>query len=1135
MSGNDNPRTGCDVFVERAKSESPQLTISIHDYPSSRSPENHATSSSSTQNSSQQFSTQRLEQSEHIPSPLSLTRPGNETPARHHSTNTRQSSVNSSSHRGYHILRSTQQERPSQIDPIETDNGLSQEQCITNDKLRSKLGPSRSTSLNGVQSPHPNSHDDRGNARSRHVSTDGTSRLRLTSTACNQVPNPDVVPSSISFVEDLEAPPNEPPYDSPSRLPTLWRPHGETLEERSGRSVPDNVDLNRDGVLHPRKGGKPKDHDLESNSASTVNQESLDFGHSTIPEKIHVSGRVLENDIQPQMISAITMPDTIAYPQGSTLEHVNEDQMLLPEKAAPAHTQDNAPAARNRRDVSKENGRKSLGLETHANNMETAKRVPDERRASAAHLARIRASTTQKETESISEPTDMPVSAVARPEEKEIAEQVFDCSKDKRQEREEPSQNQERQAATSAKKRKLEAAKVTKVTAPLDLLEPYIAEEPRFLKPETTREGKHLRHAHADDDNNSREQCAEEPKITKDLEIDAPEKLKAEEEAKRLADAIARTVAATKKRQQTPSSARPKRSASKQAKETPALDAGVQRLRESSAATNQPSSSPSIRKESFAQPRSMTPLFPSSCIKPSKGALRTSESSSTRRSVSFNDDPVAPPALLAPAVLTSGGLRGGKSKDAAEKAGKTKSSAKGDQSKSNASQSRDPENAPFTRNNTDELSESKPQPQTLAKSKTPSKDRQLKPKTQTKLNVTRDVKLKGRAQEPARPQKVPKQQEIVISSDNEDSASTFYSDEDEEARSAKAGPSKKRKLTNTKKSADTIPDSKPETVQQPNVAPPETEAVPPRPSSDSKAANDEVMSKARTPEPSRSRSPAQYMSKSRSSSAETESGSDPATEAESKLQSASESGSQYDTDSASDDESTSGSDVAESEISTKLSEKSSRSSRSEEVIKKSKSTTPIQTSKVTTPAKSSNGTLRRPSRATLSRTHSHSISPEPDDEKQMAHETSQQLQREHRESIQASQASQASAKAAKPPDKKQPTPAPKPANSRFPSLTGLRGRASKMGNTTTTTTTAQAATPPLASKKRPVAPKIEEATSSGSSDSEDENSDSDDDENTHQTNQSTQNNSQMTPRSAGRPIRGIREIMNRRFYNLFLF
>lgn len=1136
--------------MERAKSESPELTVSVHDYPSSRSPENQATSASSAQNSSQQVSTQPIDQSEHIASSLPLTRRRNETPARHHSPNTRQSSINPSSHRGYHILRSTQQERPSQVDPIETDDGLSQEKHVTNDTLRSKLGLSRSTSLNGGQSPRHNSHDDRGTARSRHVSTDGTSRLRLASTTLNQVPNPDVVPVSTS-VEDLEAPPNEPPYESPSRLPTPRRPRGEVLGERSRHSVPENVDLNRDGVLHPREGGKPKDHDLESNAASTVNQQSLNADHSTIPEKIHVSGRVLGhplNDEQPETVSTITVPDTIACSQGSTLEHVNEDQTLRREMAAPAHTQNIVPVVGKRKDVSKKAASKSQGPETQVNNKESAKRVADEERASAAPLAKIQASTTRKENASISKGdplTDIAATAVARPEDKKISAHESDHSTDKRQEREESSQDQEREAATTAKGRKAQAGKAT---APLDPLEPYAPEEPQFLKPKTTREGKVSRHAQADDSGNSTEQRPEESKITKDPETDAAEKLKAEEEAKRLADAIARTVAATRRRPQTPSSARQKRSASKQVNETPALDAGVQRLREASAITNQPSSSPSIRKESAGQPRSMTPLFPSSCMKPSKGALRTSESSSTRRSVSFNDDPIAPPGLLAPAILTSGGPRGGKAISA----------AKADQSKPKASQLKDSDNAPATRNITTKVNDSKPQPHDLATSKTPSEDRQLKPKIQTKLNVTRDVKLKGRAQETARPQKTSKEQEIVISSDSEDSASTFYSDEDGEARSAKAGPSKKRKLSNTKDPADTIPDSEPETVQQPNVPPPKTEAILPRPSDDPEAVKDEVINKARAPEPSRSRSPAQYMSKSRSASAETESGSEPPTEPESKLQSASESGSQFDTESASDDESISGSDVAESEISTKLSEKSSRSSRSGEAVKKATSTTPVQASNRNTPAKSSvkssltsistsckrdeplnmrqstdksersmsNGTLRRPSKATLSRTQSRSVSSDPDDdEKQMAHETSQQLRREHRESIQASQEN---AKPAKQAEKKQPTPAPKPTNSRFPSLTGLRGRALKAENNTTT----QAAKPSLASKSgsQPVASQVEEPMSSGSSGSEDESSESDDETN-HQEGQSTQN-SQVTPKSQGRPIRGIREIMNSRF-NIF--
>lgn len=70
-----------------------------------------------------------------------------------------------------------------------------------------------------------------------------------------------------------------------------------------------------------------------------------------------------------------------------------------------------------------------------------------------------------------------------------------------------------------------------------------------------------------------------------------------------------------------------------------------------------------------------------------------------------------------------------------------------------------------------------------------------KEKIESKLMVQRDVKLKGRVIDPPVPPKAPAPKEIVISSDSEYSVSSFYSGDDVETRSARPGPSKRRKLT----------------------------------------------------------------------------------------------------------------------------------------------------------------------------------------------------------------------------------------------------------------------------------------------------------------------------------------------------
>lgn len=66
-------------------------------------------------------------------------------------------------------------------------------------------------------------------------------------------------------------------------------------------------------------------------------------------------------------------------------------------------------------------------------------------------------------------------------------------------------------------------------------------------------------------------------------------------------------------------------------------------------------------------------------------------------------------------------------------------------------------------------------------------------KTQTKLNISRDVKGKGRLDDPPIYSKVESQEPIILSSEDEESASSFYSDDEIHRERVKAGPSRKRK------------------------------------------------------------------------------------------------------------------------------------------------------------------------------------------------------------------------------------------------------------------------------------------------------------------------------------------------------
>ena len=90
------------------------------------------------------------------------------------------------------------------------------------------------------------------------------------------------------------------------------------------------------------------------------------------------------------------------------------------------------------------------------------------------------------------------------------------------------------------------------------------------------------------------------------------------------------------------------------------------------------------------------------------------------------------------------------------------------------------------------------------KSRDPPKKTSTNIKKQTKLNVKRDVKQKGRVIDPPSPPKPAVEEALVLSSDTEDSVSTYYSDADDDVQeigSTKAGPSSKKKTKSDAKVA----------------------------------------------------------------------------------------------------------------------------------------------------------------------------------------------------------------------------------------------------------------------------------------------------------------------------------------------
>ena len=605
------------------------------------------------------------------------------------------------------------------------------------------------------------------------------------------------------------------------------------------------------------------------------------------------------------------------------------------------------------------------------------------------------------------------------------------------------------------------------------------------------------------------------------------EKRVAEEKAKRQADAVEYFLAKDSRRQGTPSStksSKQKSSNSKLATESLVTDASVQRLRKPTVANSERSSSPSVKSDSAGKRRSMTPLFPS-LIRPTKSALRTS-SSSTRRSVSFNDDPIAPPGLLSTASskLPRSKLRN--TNDALEPVAESKDS-KSHSPRSQVSHSK-PSNEPTPVKK--KLPASEPTSRTIVgrKAATPGQ----KPKVQSKLTITRDVKLKGRAEGPAEPPTPLKHKEDVISSDSENSASTFYSDEEDQPRSAKAGPSKKRKLTRATKPAAAASTIELDKQQQPLVAMPRVEGKPSvtskevttvslgegtmqrssSPSHHPITPNDGADNDIASRETSTSRSPAQYVSKASSVSSSSRSDSRSFVVSRGDDGSESESGSEYETGSDSEDDSES---VAESGSSSGSSAKppTSRPDRK-------------NPTSVVSEAKSSEKLLNRRSQS-RSVSNSSLVHSKDEDEEQIAKEINHQLQ-EYRQSIQMAPP--------KPPEKSVPRtgkPITSPAlvkkstNSRFPSLTGLRDKVSESGVSAVTTTPLPTA--PASSKVGSKAAGQKQTTkkdevSSSSSESEDSSSSSDD-----QDDGLSQKSVPKTPTPQSGPIKGLRSLVKRMF------
>ena len=1131
----DDHRAAPSLNVQRPKSESPELSMSIHEYPSSQAPEEHATFVSLTPNSSQislNQAHQKLGKNA-----ISQTLPNSEKSlqARLPSPHTGSSITHPSSHRDYHIFRSVAQQRPSQTDPIETDDSLSQEQMPGDRLTKRHLGhslPVAAIALDRAQTRTPNdSTSDQSNVQSTRLGDSSNLGTEQSAGARAQSSGPYAIHGAAPSKQLSKPPPEKTILDLQGHLPTLTA-RGEIPRDQSVQlpllernAAPDSQDLS------PSIGSTSFNDIRASKSVGT--------GHCS-------------REFQTETTTDLTATEaTSSVQKPAATKSILDQKSHMDENPTPQLQVVNAPMY-----ISQTRGDMGASRKTQLKPIPGLLAKPTtaaDGDAQSAHelMTSVKPSRNQdgdvrlknpeqatQENQHISHtevpPSDGGANAVHG---ENTADSMTESGRS-------TSQNKARPAVVDTPKKTSRATQKAVSTGSLDCKAP---QESSVTK--TGKSGRKTapRFEHAKGSEDTSETGI--GKVVVKTDRSAEEKRKAEDKAKREADAIARFIAKEDRRSWTPSSkSTPKRKMcdSNQASQSFTTPASVQGIRQTSSVGTQQFSSPYVGNESLAK-RSMTPLFPSassSLVRPAKSALRKSQSS-TPRSVSFNDDPVAPPGPLKTTTskwvepkIESRSAASGTVKDSKTISKKAIAKSK--------SPMIDVKKATPVKKDLN-ASSSKLGPQVVKQAASTVVTGLPKPKTQTKLTITRDVKLKGRADGPPKsPTPALEKEDTAFDSGN--SASTFYSDEENLPRSAKAGPSKKRKLAHAMKPTASSLDIRSEEEQQPHTTLSKAEVHPSVPStknvhvsyqngtvqhpnhsaskptpqakSSSPSASDQKstivgVTQVDSREASRSRSPAQYMS--RASRASSDSASDAGPRAGSRSADESESGSQYETGSDSEDASESDSDSAETDslVDSKGGTSLSNGAKNEDL----KSSKPQSE----TYNKLSNGKPLSASSRSVSQSRT-----DEEDKEELARKLDQQLQRDAHHSMKPSQqesAVQLAAKAGKP----APTSIVEPGVSRYPSLTGLRKKEAKTDDSAGATATQSLKTPLLSGiPSKPVnylQTQTTDDTSSSSSESEDETSSSDD-------SQSISNGQpSQTTKPQHRPIPGMKGILKRMFFD----
>ncbi|KAL8788851.1 MAG: hypothetical protein Q9195_007114 [Heterodermia aff. obscurata] len=1129
----DNHRATPRLNTERAKSESPELSMSIHAYPSSQPPQEHATFVSSTANSSQISLSQTHQQPGTNAMTQTLPDSENSLQARRPSPHTGSSITHPSSHRGYHILRSVGQQRPSQTDPIETDDSLSQEQ-IPRDRLAKRHpGPSlpvTSITLDRAQLRSPNDGtSDLRNAQSTELRDSSNLRTEQSVGARAQSSGPSAIRGATSSRQLSKPPPatsaldlqvhhptitarREPSPDQLAHVPLLERNDAQKSQDLSldiGSAFSNDISASKAFATehYPRDLQPKTTADLSVTEATSSLQTPL-VRKSILDQTSHV------DEIPTPQLQMAKVPMNISQTKGGT--EVNRKTQLkpIPGPSAKPTTVANGDARFDHELIASVKPSKKQADDAKLQKPEQA--TQEDQQISHTEVAPSKGGRNTLQGENIADSTAVSGGGT--------------------------SQKQARPAVVGTPQK---TSRATQEAVSMDGPGCKAPQESSVSKTEISGRKTAPKFVRAEGDGGTSRTGIGKETVKPDRS--AEEERKAGEPAKREAEAVAQFLAKETKK----SAAKRKRGDSNQPSPLLTTAASVQGVRRTSSIGIQQSSSPNVGNESLGK-RSMTPLFPSnssSLVRPTKSALRKSQSS-TPRSVSFNDDPVAPPGPL---------------KTPAPKSVEPKIESRNNGSGTTKG-SRAPSKVPIAKPKSLQVGVGQATPikkdlkangsklgsQAVKQTESAVVTGLPKAKTQTKLTITRDVKLKGRADGPPQSLTPAVDMEEDVASDSEISASTFYSDEEILPRRAKAGPSKKRKLTYAMKSAASSLDigneeKQPHTTvskaevhpsvpiaksvhispQNSTVLNPKITASKPKPQAKSSSpsvsdhkSNVVAVAQVDSRAASRSRSPAQYISGASRASSGSASDASPPARSRSADDSTSESGSQYETGSDLEDASASASDSADTDSLMDSNEGTSMSNGAEkENLKSSRSQSE-------TSNKPSNGK----SLSVSSRSASQSKTDDEDTEK-IARKLDQQLQQDARYSSQPSRQEktvQSAGKTGKP----APISSVKPGVSRYPSLSGLREKVLKTDYNADATATQSPKTPLLSrTPSKPMAQLQTQAaddTSSSSPESEDETSSSDD----HQSKpngQSSHESDQKTTKP--KRIPGYRTILERMFSN----